>query len=136
MLRLLSAFAGVLLACLTPATAEQVGDEVSLRGTILCDTAEQVTHVLIAQQESWEAGSEVFQTFRRTRNHVGDSTCGFMGNPFDVVLGNTVAEFVDVYFPAGLRTVWIVEVKYQHPSGIWMDGAVVLGEPVLVGEGA
>ncbi len=132
-MRLLNALTGAALLC-TTATAAQVGDEVALSGTILCDTVEQVTDIVTAQQESWDAGAVVYRKYKVTRNHIGESKCGFMGDPFDVVLGESGPEFVDVYFPAGPQSVWIVEVKYMHPSGIWMDGAVVLGEPTQVGE--
>ena len=101
------------------------GDVVGIYGTILCDTEEQLTTILVAQQTSFHEGRLQFRQLAHTRNHLGDSACAFIMRPVRMQLVARVAIIERVHDPNGSpTTVYILAVLYSS-RGINTPGYIM-----------
>lgn len=115
----------------TPAQAEMA----RLQGVILCDTEDQIREVAEAHQASTEAGIAAFRKWADIVNHLGEATCIFVGDPFEVEVGPSTAEIKQINYLGGAYDVWLTPIHWEYQGArqtawTFTRARIAPGEPV------
>ena len=109
-----------------------IGTVEQLSYTVLCDTAEQLEHMLITQKEnSVQAGVAIYKMYNSQLNDAGQPSCVFVQPPQAVTaaIGWLVSTIEDVnWFDGKQHTLYIIAILYEQNDGNWAEGFVYAGE--------
>ena len=136
MWKIIVATCGLLLATVSSAQETprfHVGLTIKVGGTILCDTAEQLSSILAAHQINWDAGMAKLRELNAVRNDIGEPVCVLISSYSSAVVTFVaeVAHFDNIVLPNGeVKTFYVAAVYYQRQDGSSVPGFIISAYPI------